>query len=86
MSHDKRWLSMDTAPKDGTLGNDDGTSILAWGTADGELSGPADEPSAAVIVWQPGFENSPGFWEIVGTDHYAVTFKPICWQPITPPK
>lgn len=75
------WQPIETAPKDGT-------AVLLWGVAAGEISG--------IIGQDPCFQGSgyytsrtdyPGYdWVCCQGDAYAVWIKPTHWAPIEPPK
>lgn len=73
------WQPIETAPRDGT-------HILGYGLWAGEINGPDDTPTHAVIYHWHGGGDYEGFdWSVHGTDAYAAWMKPTHWMPLPDP-
>ena len=68
------WQPIETAPKDGT-------SVLAYGEAAGEIHGPSGVMQIEVACYQPGGDYRGFDWAIAG-DAYGNWFKPSHWMPL----
>lgn len=73
------WKPIGTAPKDGTV-------ILGFGEAAGEINGPFGEPEMLTISWLNGWTDYAGYeWSAQGTDAHCIWMKPTHWHPLPPP-
>lgn len=75
------WQPIETAPRDGTV-------LLGFGEAAGEINGPFCKNEVAPICWSGGRSDYPGYeWTLTCGDAYACWMRPTHWMPLpTPPK